>query len=297
MPPNEMEELRQRVALLEQQLQQRTSRRRSVVVMLAGGLIALVGGTAAAANGACPNGMPFCFGADSPAIASEVNNNFAQLKEWLEVKTGAATGGTVGSGTINNAGVTTTALNANSMAGGTLRLQQGTTSNSTAAAGTVLFVSGNLADGTTNTGGIEFRHDNLSQGIGFGFNTIYATGNAVDQHLQLKPKGNGNVNVLGSLSVSSNLSVSGTLGGATMVMNGAGGANFVSASCPGGKRIIWATGWTNDSNTPCATSDRQNRCAIPTILTGCGGQVSCSYNGSGNGCGNPGNSCIAITCN
>ncbi|MGH7226128.1 MAG: hypothetical protein ACRELF_23175, partial [Gemmataceae bacterium] len=43
--------------------------------------------------------------------------------------------------------------------------------------------------------GVEFRHSNGSQGIGFGYNTIYATGPHPDQVLRLKARGNGRVEI------------------------------------------------------------------------------------------------------
>jgi hypothetical protein len=39
--------------------------------------------------------------------------------------------------------------------------------------------------------GVEFRHSNGTQGIGFGFNTIYASGSNVDQDLGIASKGTG----------------------------------------------------------------------------------------------------------
>jgi hypothetical protein len=60
--------------------------RRAFVV--AGVVIASMGGAAWAATGDCPNGLPFCFAANAPAMAAEVNQNFAQLKEWIEQKAG-----------------------------------------------------------------------------------------------------------------------------------------------------------------------------------------------------------------
>ncbi|HEY7558579.1 MAG TPA: hypothetical protein VIH18_27630 [Candidatus Binatia bacterium] len=58
-----------------------------------------------------------------------------------------------------------------------------------------LYITGDLGADT----GIEFRHNNGSQGIGFGYNTIYATGNNSNQDLNLKPRGTGKVTVQGPL--------------------------------------------------------------------------------------------------
>jgi hypothetical protein len=279
----ELESLRRRVSELEARVPP-SPRRRWLGALAV--VAAALAGTAFGANGACPNGLPFCFTADSPALASEVNHNFSQLKEWLEAKVGPTSTSTVTAGTINATTLTTSgAVVANSV-----RIQQGTTSNVTAAGTSPFFVSGVISDGTANSGGFEFRHDNLTQGIGLGFNTIYATGSSPSVSLQLKAKGSGTVNVLGDLSVS------GSFGGGSTVLQGTSGASTVTASCPGGKRVLFAMGWTNDSNTACTTNDRQTRCAIPVVLTNCNGQTICSYTGQGNGCGNPGNSCISLTC-
>ncbi len=62
-----------------------------------------------------------------------------------------------------------------------------------------LYITG---DFNADNDGVEFRHSNGTQGIGFGFNTIYAAGSNANQDLQLKPKGTGEVKVAGSLSVS-----------------------------------------------------------------------------------------------
>lgn len=50
-----------------------------------------------------------------------------------------------------------------------------------------LYVTGDLGSGSN---GVEFRHSNGTQGIGFGFNTIYASGNNASQSLGLSAKGN-----------------------------------------------------------------------------------------------------------
>ncbi len=87
---------------------QRTRRRvtRGALVALATGV--LISGAAIAADGNCPNGYPFCFSQNQPAIASQVNHNFDQIKEWLEAKVGPTSSGNVtvaGTMTANGATV------------------------------------------------------------------------------------------------------------------------------------------------------------------------------------------------
>jgi len=55
-----------------------------------------------------------------------------------------------------------------------------------------LYITGDIGHADN---GIEFRHSNGTQGIGFGYNSIYATGTNADQHLNLMPKGSGNVGI------------------------------------------------------------------------------------------------------
>jgi hypothetical protein len=55
---------------------------------------------------------------------------------------------------------------------------------------TGLYVTGDFS-GDSN--GVEFRHSNGTQGIGFGYNTIYATGSDADQPLSIKSRGAGNL--------------------------------------------------------------------------------------------------------
>jgi hypothetical protein len=77
--------------------------------------------------------------------------------------------------------------------GAKLTVQQGPTAVGAAANGKGLFVSAVMGPGTAADGGIEFRHDNLTQGIGFGFNTIYATGSNANQDLTIQSRGTGSV--------------------------------------------------------------------------------------------------------
>jgi hypothetical protein len=80
--------------------------------------------------------------------------------------------------------------------------------------GLPLYVTGTLGSGSS---GIEFRHDNGTQGIGFGFNTIYATGSNADQDLGLAARGAG-----GNLVYSTN-------GSTRMTINGSGYAAINSS--------------------------------------------------------------------
>jgi hypothetical protein len=52
----------------------------------------------------------------------------------------------------------------------------------------------------TSIGGIEHRHYNGTQGIGIGYNGIYASGTNTNQEIYMKPKGTGLLNVLSDIS-------------------------------------------------------------------------------------------------
>jgi hypothetical protein len=64
-----------------------------------------------------------------------------------------------------------------------------------------LYVTGDFGDAQ----GVEFRHSNATQGIGFGFNTIYAAGSNPNQDLQLKPKGTGVTRILSVANIAGSL--------------------------------------------------------------------------------------------
>ena len=71
-----------------------------------------------------------------------------------------------------------------------------------------LYITGDFGG---DADGIEFRHTNGSQGIGFGYNTIYATGSNANQDLNLKAKGTGSVTVTGATTLANNLTVNGAI--------------------------------------------------------------------------------------
>ncbi len=184
----ELAELRARLASLEAE---RTSARGRVRWAGAAVVIAVLVGTAAsAASGACPNGLPFCFTSDTPALASEVNMNFMQLKEWLELKVG-----TVAAPVRITTGATVSTITPPTQAT------------------RALFVSANTSGNTDPI--VDFRHDNLTQGVGIGWNSVVATGTNANQSLFLVPKGSGQVVIPSDLNVGGNLNVGATTASCT----------------------------------------------------------------------------------
>lgn len=55
----------------------------------------------------------------------------------------------------------------------------------------VVYFTGDIGEGKTGDGGFEIRHSNATQGIGFGYNTIYQTGTQVNQELNIRARGTG----------------------------------------------------------------------------------------------------------
>jgi len=115
--------------------------------------------------------------ANGNATWQHVNDNY-----WV------ITGNNMAASVTGNVGVGTSAPEskldiANSVRSGTHAINQS------------LYVTGNSSSGTlgTSAGNIEFRHSNGTQGIGFGYNSIYATGTNANQDLNILSKGTGNI--------------------------------------------------------------------------------------------------------
>jgi hypothetical protein len=70
-----------------------------------------------------------------------------------------------------------------------------------------MYITGPI--GASNNG-IEFRHYNATQGIGFGYNTIYATGSTSNQELNFQSRGTGNISL--KTGSSSDLFINGSSG-------------------------------------------------------------------------------------
>jgi len=134
---------------------------------------------------------------DNGQISSSDNNhrllfrrseNILELREFgsIVLSAGATQGNATSSLVVTaagNVGVGT------ANAGARLSIRQGATEHGAAAQNRVLFATGYMNDGKNSDGGVEFRRDNMTQGIGFGFNTIYAAGSDADQELNLVSRG------------------------------------------------------------------------------------------------------------
>jgi|GEM_PF-4626122 len=80
--------------------------------------------------------------------------------------------------------------------GALLTVRSGTTDPGVYDDGKLVYISGEIGSGSSYDGGFEIRHWNNTQGVGIGYNTIYATGYAADQELFLKARGTKPVTVL-----------------------------------------------------------------------------------------------------
>ena len=75
-----------------------------------------------------------------------------------------------------------------------------------------LYVTGSSHPGHPGKKGLaEFRHSNQSEGIGIGYNTIYATGSTPNQGISLKPRGKGVIRLNGRTDFGVNSSNAGEL--------------------------------------------------------------------------------------
>lgn len=205
-----------RAEVEQQRKSARHAKRVALALVLAAVVVASGAGVANAASRNCPNAFPFCFQPNTPALAGDVNENFTTAQDWLEQKVGP----------VRDAGVL--------IRGEVLINRGGNPAAATTGAGKALFVSALSVGGAGPIA--EFRHDNLSQGIGIGFNTIYATGSNTDQDLHLTPQPAGRVIVNGDLQVTGNAWSSGpTVGPLTGGRGGFG--NSFSARCPNGQFV------------------------------------------------------------
>lgn len=134
--------------------------------------------------------------------------------------------------------------------GARLTIRNNSTDPGAFSAGKALFVSGVFGPGETRDGGIEFLHDNLTQGIGFGYNTIYASGSNPSQNLNLIARGSGNLTLNGDrqyrdrhnqakLDVAGDIRASGTIhAGANAILGTAVPAGYYQDAANGAYRAV-----------------------------------------------------------
>lgn len=169
------------------------------------------------------------FQPDTPALASDVNGNFAQLKTWLETKVGVVTNAGITATTVNATGITTTTLNATTA-----------TVSGTLSATAYLPAYGNWNSlSTYGAGGAGIVNDNGA------YQTLMLVGNTSSG------SGGRQVKVFDDLTVGNRLFIQGS-GGNTLHNCKVRSANGYVASCAGGEVAISGGGncpWTGDSYT------------------------------------------------
>jgi hypothetical protein len=124
--------------------------------------------------------------------------------------------------------------------GSTLDIVGGAARTGTQPTGLGLYVT---ADSKPDSLGIEFRHTNGSQGIGFGYNTIYATGSNVDQPLTIQSRG------AGALTLTANA--------ATMTVGGTKGNVGIGTATPAKPLDVAGSGGIRISQTASANATNE----------------------------------------
>lgn len=162
-----------------------------------------------------------------------------------------------------NVGINTTSP------GNKLDIVGGATRTGTHGSGLALYVTSSSAPAS---GGVEFRHDNGTQGIGFGYNTIYATGSSTNQHLILQARGTGYLTLnasdggnvgIGTAAPGYKLDVSGIINSNNYVVsygfygNGNVGGTGSAAYFPNGLYSV-GTNWIYGANTYITDGSAQN---------------------------------------
>jgi len=119
----------------------------------------------------------------------------------------------------------------------------------------------------TNTQGVEFRTTDASQGIGFGPTTIYAAGSSANQDLVFTPKGTGTTSITSALTVSGSLSaasatITGAVSGASASMTG----QVAAATLKLGSDTTTASGIVDTISTSTSSTALPTTTAVKTYV-------------------------------
>src|SRR5688500_12304578 len=102
---------------------------------------------------------------------------------------------------------------------------------------------------TSNSSGVEFRKDDGAQGIGFGYNTIYAAGNNTDQNLGLIAKGAGGLTFSTNFNERARITSTGNMG--------------IGTTTPHASAALDVTSTTKGVLIPRMTTTQRNAIATP----------------------------------
>lgn len=102
-----------------------------------------------------------------------------------------------------------------------------------------LYVTGNMFP---DSNGVEFRHSNGTSGIGFGYNTIYATGTNSNQTLNFKSRGAGHLQFITNGAVRAIINGAGNIGIGTLFPN----APLQFASITASRKLVLYEDVNND---------------------------------------------------
>jgi len=141
-------------------------------------------------------------GTTNPTRKFELGMNSGHLAGYIDtyVQSGVVAGMILGVKQYNGTQMDTMYINDSGYAGvrtnrpqGNLHVSDGNgTTNTNPSHTPPLYVTGNIGGQGT---GSEFRHFNQSQGIGIGYNSVYATGYASNQEINIISRGTSNTNI------------------------------------------------------------------------------------------------------